>query len=206
VTTTSQSTNEISIATQQQRSASDQIVLTLKDISQVTKQQASELKKSSRELEKINTLALNLQILTQQTVINSPLSLGFKISQMAQRPEIVSMDRRLHQQALTQITEENHYVELLYATDPAGKMFSFCLGKQGGDAPEILAIGNDFSNRPWFVNVVGHRRPFISEVYKSLFSGEDCFSVSISIFSETGALSGVLAMDINAKEWNKIAQ
>jgi len=206
VTTTSQSTNEISIATQQQRSASDQIVLTLKDISQVTKQQASELKKSSRELEKINTLALNLQIVTQQTVINSPLSMGFKISQMAQRPEIVSMDRRLHQQALAQITEENHYIELLYATDPAGKMFSFCLGKQGGDAPEILAIGNDFSNRPWFVNVVGHRRPFISEVYKSLFSGEDCFSVSISIFGETGALSGVLAMDINAKEWNKIAQ
>ncbi len=206
VATTSQSTNEISIATQQQRSASDQIVRTRKDRTHETKQPASELKKSSRELEKINTLALNLQIVTQQTVINSPLSLGFKISQMAQRSEIVSMDRRLHQQTLQQLTEENHYIELIYATDPSGRMFSFSLGKQGGEIPEILAIGNDFSNRPWFVNAAGNRRPFISEVYKSLFSGEDCFSVSISVFGDNGTLAGVLAMDINAKEWNKIAQ
>lgn len=208
VATTSQSISEISIATQQQRSASDQIVLTLKDISQVTKQQASELKKSSKELEKINALSLNLQLITQQTVINSPLSLGFKIVQMAQRPEIVSMDRRLHQQVLEQITEENHYVELIYAADQEGKLFSFTLGKQNREVPtpDVLTIGHDFSKRPWFVNAAGNRRPYISEVYKSLFSSEDCFSVSISIFTTEGKLAGVLAMDINAKEWNKIAQ
>lgn len=205
VATTSQSTHEISIATQQQRSASDQIVLTLKDISQVTKQQAGELKRSSKELEKINSLSLNLQLITQQTVINSPLSLGFKIVQMAQRPEIMRMDPSLHQQVLAQITEENHYIELVYCADSEGKMFSFSLGKQGGDIPEILSVGHDFSNRPWFVNAAGHHRPYISEVYKSLFSGEDCFSVSISVFSPEGQLAGVLAMDINAKEWNKIA-
>ncbi len=61
---TSQNSSEISIATQQQKTASDQIVLTLKDISQVTKQQAQELKRSSRELENINSLALKLQLLS----------------------------------------------------------------------------------------------------------------------------------------------
>jgi methyl-accepting chemotaxis protein len=201
---TSQSIGETSIATQQQRSASDQIVLTLKDISQVTRQQAQELKKSARELEKLNSLALTLQLQTQQTIVDSPLSLGFKGKTFAGQPDIAGMDRRLHQQALQRIVEENPFTELVYVVDHDGKMFSFCLGKQGGEAPDLLHLGGDFSKRAWFANAVDSRHPYISEVYKSLFSNEDCFTVSIGIFSGNGECIGVLGLDINAREWNRI--
>lgn len=201
---TSQSIGEISIATQQQRSASDQIVLTLKDISQVTRQQAQELKRSSKELEKLNTLALSLQLLTQQTIIDSSLSLGFQSKTFAGRAEIWSMERRQQQQALSRIVDENPYIELIYVVDHDGKMFSFGIGKQGVENPEQLQAGADFSKRPWFLNALNARHPYISEVYKSLFTGEDCFTVSIGIFNEDGANVGVLGLDVNAREWNRI--
>ena len=201
---TSQSIGEISIATQQQRSASDQIVLTLKDISQVTRQQALELKRSSKELEKLNALALSLQLMTQQTIIDSSLSLGFQGKTFAGQPEISGMDRRLHQQSLARIVEEHAYIELIYIVDHDGKMFSFNIAKQGIDNQEMLHIGGDFSKRPWFVHAVDSHLPYISEVYKSLFTGEDCFTVSIGIFNADGACVGVLALDVNAREWNRI--
>jgi len=201
---TSQSIGEISIATQQQRSASDQIVLTLKDISQVTRQQAQELKRSFKEIEKLNALALSLQLMTQQTIIDSSSNLGYQGKTFAGQPEISSMDRRLHQQSLARIVEEHAYIELIYIVDHDGKMFSFNIAKQGVDNQEMLYIGGDFSKRPWFVHAVDSRRPYISEVYKSLLTSEDCFTVSIGIFNADGACVGVLGLDVNAREWNRI--
>jgi len=201
---TSQNAGEISIATQQQRSASDQIVLTLKDVTEVTKIQAQELKVASNELEKLNGLALNLQLLTQNVIIDSPLSLGFKVRVMSNDPEIISMDKRRHQQAMRQILEENPFMELVYVVDREGKLFSWNLHVEK-EASDILRVGNDCSSRSWFMNSVNSRIPYISEVYKSLLSHEDTFSVSVSIFNETEEFIGVITIDINSKEWNKIA-
>jgi len=199
---TSQSSSEISIATQQQKTASDQIVLTLKDISQVTKQQAQELKRSSRELENINNLALRLQLLTQQTVIDSPLSLGYKVKKFARHPQIISMDRKLQQQALANFVEENNFVEMIYVADQEGKMFSFQIGKEINSELNVT-LGMDFSSRGWFVNARMSKHPVISEVYRSLLTNQDCFTVSIGLFRDEEWI-GVLGIDINAREWNKI--
>ncbi len=204
VAQTSQNASEISIATQQQRSASDQIVLTLKDITEVTKVQAQELKKSSGELEKLNALALNLQLLTQHVIIDSDLSLGYKIRKFASSEEALSMDKRLHQNLLQNILEENQFIELIYIADQNGKLFSWCQQKETGEVSDILRVGNDFSNRSWFVNASNSTIPYISEVYKSLLSHEDCFSVSVGLFDEKRDSVGVLTIDINSKEWNKI--
>jgi methyl-accepting chemotaxis protein len=204
VAQTSQNANEISIATQQQRSASDQIVLTLKDVAEVTKIQAEELKKSSVELENLSTLALNLQLLTQQAVIDSPLSLGFKIRGMAASPEIYAMEKRGHRQALRQLLNENEFIELIYITDHEGKLYSWETREEREETADILRLGNDFSNRSWYMNAAKSHKPYISEVYKSLLSKEDCFSVSVGIFDEKSSFIGVIAIDINALEWNKI--
>lgn len=204
VAQTSQNASEISIATQQQRSASEQIVITLKDVTEVTKLQAEELKVSSHELEKLNSLALNLQLLTQQVIIDSNLSLGFKVRQMADLPEVFRMDKRQHQQILTQILEENNFIELVYIADIEGRLVSWHAQKENEDTQELLRVGTDCTSRPWFSNGLDSRIPFISEVYKSLTSKEECFSVSVGIFDETDQCAGVISIDINSREWNKI--
>jgi len=206
VTQTSESSHEISIATQQQRTASDQIVMTLRDISEVTQDLAIELKKSSLELQKVNQLALNLQINAQQTIIESPLSLGFKISKLAAKKEIYDMDRRQQQSLFRRISEENPFIELIYTTDKEGKTIAFHHCRHGEKPGESIYHGNDCSRKPWFVNAINSRIPYISEVYLSSYDNEDCFSVSIGIFKQNDECVGVLGFDINAREWNKISQ
>ncbi|MCP4217890.1 MAG: hypothetical protein GY765_24825 [bacterium] len=204
VAQTSQNASEISIATQQQRSASDQIVLTLKDVTEVTKLQAQELKKSSGELEKLNGLALGLQLLTQHVVIDSPLSLGYKIRKLAEREEIFNMDKRLQQQTLQDVMKDNQYIELFYIADDKGSLFSWCSREMAAEASDLLRVGTDCSNRPWFMNSANSAIPYISEVYKSLVSKEDCFSVSIGIHDAECTFKGVITLDVNTKEWNKM--
>ncbi|MCP5109147.1 MAG: hypothetical protein GY950_37550, partial [bacterium] len=185
-------------------SASDQIVLTLKDVAEVTKIQAEELKKSSGELEKLNTFALNLQLLTQNAVVDSPLSLGFKIRNFAADRQVTGMDIRMHRQVLHRIMEEDQFIELIYITDDEGKLFSWDAREEREETAEVLRTGNDFTNRSWYINATNTKKPYLSEVYKSLLSKEDCFSVSVGIFDEEGTYKGVIAIDINFAEWNQI--
>jgi len=202
---TVQSANEISIATQQQRSASDQIVLTLKDISQVTKQQAQDLKKSSKEIENIDKLALELQLLTQRIITDSEFSLGFKIKEMANNPAIYKMERKEINTIFKEILEENSFIELIFLSDKQGKIFDFHINRDTSNIEEdAIFHGKDASARPWFINSINSRNPYITNVYKSIFSNEDCFTISIGIFDEDDEFVGVLGMDINVKDWGNM--
>lgn len=204
VAETSQSASEISLATQQQRTASDQIVLTLKEISLVTKQQAGELKKSSTEIKRLSLLALNHQILTQHIIIDSPFSLGHKIQKIASLPEITGMNMVEHNQILEKIIDENQFLELIFIAGKDGKLCSYSINKHNMDIEYSIEIGEDVASRPWFFSAIGSDYPYISNVYKSAFSKEDCFTVSNCIKNEKNEVIGVVAIDINTKEWTKI--
>jgi hypothetical protein len=201
---TSQNSSEISIATQQQKSASDQIVLTLKDVKEVTKIQAEELKKSSEELENLNSLALNLQLQTQRVITDSSLSLAYKIREMAAQEGIISMNKRAHNKAMQQIMDNNQYIELIHTHDKDAKLLTWNARREISNTAEVLTPGRDSSDRIWFQNAYNSKKPYISEVYQSLVSGEDCFSVSVGIFDGEDVFKGVLTIDINTNEWNKI--
>ncbi len=112
------------------------------------------------------------------------------------------MDRKLQQQALANFVEENGFVELIYIADADGKMFSYQLGKDiGGDLN--ISLGMDVSSRGWFINAKNSLHPVISDVYRSLLTNQDCFTASIGLFRDNQWI-GVLGIDINSKEWNKI--
>ena len=201
---TSQNSSEISVATQQQKSASEQIVLTLKDVKEVTKIQAEELKKSSEELENLNSLALKLQLQTQQAIIDSTLSLAYQVRSIASEEKIYRMDKSQHKQMYQQVMDDNQFIELIYIASKHAKLVSWHSRSETADGPTVLRVGNDCSDRVWFTEANNSRKPYISEVYKSLVSDENCFSVSVGIFNENNDFSGVLTIDINSNEWNKI--
>ncbi|HSS75844.1 MAG TPA: methyl-accepting chemotaxis protein, partial [Thermoanaerobaculia bacterium] len=66
---------EISLATQQQNAASDEVVLTLKEVSQVVQRMADGLKQFSETADRLNNLGLVIQMLAQSFHLDSPHSL-----------------------------------------------------------------------------------------------------------------------------------
>src|SRR5262249_59428788 len=67
---------EISLATQQQNAASDEVVLTLKEVSQVVQRMADGLRQFSDTAERLNRLGLAIQMLAQSFHLDSPHSLN----------------------------------------------------------------------------------------------------------------------------------
>ena len=197
---------EISLATGQQQGASDQVVLTLKEVSQVIQRMAEGLRHFSGTADRLNQLALAIQLLTQSFHLDSPHSLKHLAEGWTER----LATRAGHWDALgTQLDDlagANPFVELAYVVDARGAMVAFSIGR----APEVserttgVSAGASFADRPWFQAVTREGRTILTSLYDSLLTGEKCFTVAAPIREPGGALAGVLGLDVNVRSWTRI--
>lgn len=198
---------EISLATQQQNAASDEVVLTLKEVSQVVQRMADGLKQFSSTSDRLNHLALTIQLLAQSFHLDSPRSLkhralewGGEIARRADNWEAVEA-------LLQRVVEEMSYVELAYATGVDGKQIGLAVNSDLLDDREVPAqvqAGEGLTERPWFRGVMREKRPIITSLYDSLLSDELCFTVAVPLWGDGGEIRGVFGVDVNVGSWTKI--
>lgn len=197
---------EISLATQQQQGASDQVVLTLKEVSQVIQRMAEGLRQFSGTAERLNHLALSIQLLTQSFHLDSSHSLKHlaggwtdKLSYRAGHWDAIDTQ-------LEEIVATSPFVELVYVVDAQGNMVAFAIGGSGAprDAAASVAVGSNFADRPWFQAVKRDGRKILTPLYDSLLTGDKCFTVAAPIRDAGGALAGVLGVDVNVLSWTRI--
>jgi len=197
---------EISLATQQQNAASDQVVLTLKEVSQVVQRMADGLKQFTSTADRLNHLGLQIQMLAQSFHLDTPHSLKHAAELWAKEVERRAGNWEAIDRLLPELLAERGYIEFLYFTDEvAGQLSSAAnyelLGSR--DVPESVRRGAGFEERPWFKSAVKAGRAVITTVYPSLISGEPIFTVAAPVYEE-GRLAGILAFDININSWTKI--
>jgi methyl-accepting chemotaxis protein len=197
---------EISLATQQQNAASDEVVLTLKEVSQVVQRMADGLKQFTSTADRLNHLGLQIQMLAQSFHLDSPHSLKHAAEQWAKEVERRAGNWEAIDRLLPELLAQRGYIEFLYFTDEvAGQLSSAAnydlLGSR--DVSESVRRGTGFEDRPWFKSAVKAGRAVITTVYPSLISGEPIFTVAAPVY-EDGRLAGILAFDINVNSWTKI--
>jgi len=206
LTNTARAAREISLATQQQQGASDQVVLTLKEVSQVIQRMAEGLRHFSGTADRLNQLALSIQLLTQSFHLDSPHSLKHLAGGWTER----LAHRAGHWDALaTQLDEivgANPFVELAYVVDAKGNMVAFSQGTSGAarEASTSVSVGANFADRPWFQAVTRDGRKILTPLYDSLLTGHKCFTVAAPIRDAQGALAGILGVDVNVLSWTRI--
>jgi methyl-accepting chemotaxis protein len=197
---------EISLATGQQQGASDQVVLTLKEVSQVIQRMADGLRHFSGTADRLNQLALGIQLLTQSFHLESPHSL----KRLAEGWTEKLASRAGHWDALgthlDEIVAANAFVELAYVVDARGAMVAFAAGRTvaGHERATGVTAGASFADRPWFQAVVREGRTILTSLYDSLLTGEKCFTVAAPVREADGSLAGVLGVDVNVRSWNRI--
>ncbi|MEP7012198.1 MAG: methyl-accepting chemotaxis protein [Acidobacteriota bacterium] len=197
---------EISLATQQQNAASDQVVLTLKEVSQVVQRMADGLKQFTSTADRLNHLGLQIQMLAQSFHLDTPHSLKHAAELWAKEVERRAGNWEAIDRLLPELLTQRGYIEFLYFTDEvAGQLSSAAnhelLGSR--EVPESVQRGTGFQDRPWFRSAVKAGRAVITTVYPSLISGEPIFTVAAPVYEE-GRLAGILAFDININSWTKI--
>ena len=84
---TSRVARQISLATQQQNAASDEVVMTLREVSLVVQRMTGGLKNLSSTADRLNSLGLEIQLLAQSFHLDSPRSLKHLVEDWARRLE-----------------------------------------------------------------------------------------------------------------------
>ena len=204
---TARAAREISFATQQQRTASDQVVLTLKDVSQVIQRMAEGLKHFSGTAERLNQLALSIQLLTQSFNLDSPRSLKHICKRLAGEVALRAGHWEALGSQLEEIVRQSPFVELAYVADMNGNLVSLAANPHWMSAdsgnPGITA-GINAKDRPWFQAVLRDGRSVITPLYDSLLTGEQCFTVASPARDAGGEMLAVLGLDVNVRSWTKI--
>jgi len=203
---TTSSSKEISIATQQQRTASDQIVITLRDISKVSKETAKGLKETENSAKLLNALATELQLLSQNFTIKSNRNIRYIMEKMSSNPTIVSLNTNIIGPFFSEKILQYPFLELLYLSDIEGNMVAYAEGKGIKVKAEVLHVGANLKNREWFTKAMKLQSTFISPVYKSILTDRDCFTISTVVEDDNGEIVGVIGCDINANNWSKFSR
>ena len=117
--------------------------------------------------------------------VSAFLSESYALSEeLANDPDILTMDTDIQTPILEACVSRNDYLELLYIQDSTGMQ----TGRSSGE----LA---DRSNRWWFQQMLTDQKPFVSKSYFSVNTGMPCASVFIPMY-HNGEFTGVFATDI----------
>ena len=187
----------IASAASQQSVASEQVTRTMTavhDISRATGEGMVEAVEATAGLaERVNDLATMTDVFR---LVGSG-KVQEVIGALASSADIVSRERSRQESAMRRALKENEFLELLYITDEKGRQtVSNIGGKVMGFNEDKGAFGADWSSRPWFKGPVGNLTFYISDVYESSASGENCITVSCPVLDREGVLRGVIAADV----------
>jgi methyl-accepting chemotaxis protein len=119
------------------------------------------------------------------------------IDSLAKSSDVRSLNRGLQERAMHTALRDNRFLELLYITDHNGiQTVSNISGQWQSFAEDGSACGKDWSGREWFSGAVEDQTMYVSDVYKSSATGENCITVSGPFFDSKGKVLGVIAADV----------
>jgi hypothetical protein len=197
---------QISLATQQQNAASDEVVLTLREVSQVVQRMTGGLKQLSGTADRLGRLGLTIQLLAQSFHLDSPRSLKHLAEGWAAQINEMS-DVPAKEHLLEELLQQVPFVEMAYFVDSTGATAILCFQ---GRVPEPLraraarAREADLRHRPWYRGVLRQGRTVLIPPYLSIPTGEACLTAATPLRAANGELLGVLGIDVNINGWMRI--
>jgi ABC-type transporter Mla subunit MlaD len=204
---TSRVARQISLATQQQNAASDEVVMTLREVSLVVQRMTGGLKNLSTTADRLNSLGLTIQLLAQSFHLDSPRSLKHLVEEWAQKLQKATGASEL-ESMLDEMVQSAPFIEMGYFVDTTGYTVALCTNKNILGSRSSVAGVNlreiDMTRRPWYRAVSREKRAALTPPYDSLNQGEQVFTVATPMLNREGQFSGVLGIDINVTGWTRI--
>lgn len=129
------------------------------------------------------------------------------VEEVVESEEIKSMDPSRMEPVLQSLLELNPFIQYIYVTDREGMKVTRNITDVADRAKYGMAkVGEDLSDRDWFINPVKDGRVYITDFYKSVYTGALCITVSAPIRDAADEIVGVLGLDIRFEELAKIEE
>ncbi len=124
------------------------------------------------------------------------------VEDMVERKEMRTMDRAWQETALQKLLDENPFIQFAYVVNMEGKKITKNITQIQYKAQyETSGLGDNFTDRPWFINPMKNGKSYVSDFYSSKITGALCITVSAPIRSlDTEEIIGVFGVDIKFED------
>ena len=125
---------------------------------------------------------------------------------IVKNPGIISMDHAKQEPVLQEAADNNPFIKLIYITNTLGKKITKNITQKTDSEVYHRKLNEhgDFSGRAWFAEVMKQKKVYFSDLYTSKVTELLCITVSAPITGETGAIIGVLGIDIKFDDLIKL--
>ena len=123
------------------------------------------------------------------------------VEAFVERPDIRSMDPAKQEPVMEKLQKEDPYIQFAYVVNAQGKKITRNITDIENKAKfETAGLGDDFSDRPWFISPMKDGKSFVSDFYTSKITGALCITVSAPIANEHSDIIGVFGVDIRFED------
>ena len=120
---------------------------------------------------------------------------------MVERKEMRSMDHARQELVIQKLLEENPFIQFAYVVNRDGNKITRNITQIEFKAQfEHSGLGDNFSDRPWFISPMKDGKSFVSDFYTSKITGALCITVTAPITSEQNGINGVFGVDIRFED------
>ena len=123
------------------------------------------------------------------------------VEEMVERKEMRTMDHAKQEVVIQKLLDDNPFIQFAYVVNKEGQKITRNITQIQYKAQfEHSGLGDNFSDRPWFINPMKDGKSFVSDFYTSKITGALCITVSAPISSKEGDILGVFGVDIRFED------
>jgi isopropylmalate/homocitrate/citramalate synthase len=120
---------------------------------------------------------------------------------MVVRRDMRAMDHGQQEAAMQKLLEDNLFIQFAYVVNREGSKITRNITQIEFKAQfEHAGLGDNFSDRPWFIIPMKNGRSFVSDFYTSKITGALCITVSAPIADDHNTIVGVFGVDIRFED------
>ena len=123
------------------------------------------------------------------------------VERIVESAQMRTMDNAKQEVVMQKLLAENPFIQFAYVVNGDGKKTTKNITQIQYKAQfEHSGLGDNFSDRPWFITPMKDGKSFVSDFYTSKITGALCITVSAPVSSETGGIVGVFGVDIRFED------
>ncbi len=120
---------------------------------------------------------------------------------MVEKKEMRTMDHAKQESVIQKLLDESPFIQFAYVVNAEGRKTTKNITQIQYKAQfEHSGLGDNFSDRPWFINPMKDGKSFVSDFYTSKITGALCITVSAPISNENSEIAGVFGVDIRFED------
>ncbi len=120
---------------------------------------------------------------------------------MVERKEMRTMDHAKQESVIQKLLDDIPFIQFAYVVNAEGSKITKNITQIQYKAQfEHSGLGDNFSDRPWFISPMKDGKSFVSDFYTSKITGALCITVSAPISNKNSEIVGVFGVDIRFED------